>query len=58
MDSNTVQLSQSELKPQSSSKRSARALFTLAYMVSFELNKFLKMPAVKSLVNTAHLEKF
>jgi len=34
----------------SSNKRSAKALFTLAYMVSYELKRLLQVPAVMQLV--------
>ena len=44
--------------PKGSSKRSAKALFTLAYMVSYELKKLLQMPHVKQLLNPSNLSKF
>ena len=43
---------------QFSSKKGAKALFTLSYIVSYELKKLLQIPSVRSIIDSSHLEKF
>ena len=45
-------------QPARSSKKSAKALFTLSYMVAYELKKLIQMPAVKPLLDASHFSKF
>jgi len=40
------------------SKKGAKALFTLAYIVSYELKKLLQIPNVNLLLDPNHLDQF
>jgi hypothetical protein len=46
---------QAQQQSTNNSTRGQKALFTLAYLVSFELKKLIQMPKVRECIDSMHL---